>query len=117
MNLLLDMCAASRALESFLIGLGHDVVSAAAIDPRADDDVLLARALAEGRALVTVDKDFGELIFVLRQPHGTIIRFVEMSVDDQKRERVRNGSWPVWPATGEAAHLPATATEKNTEEQ
>ena len=83
MKFLLDVCASSQALESFLIGLGHDVVSAVAIDPRADDDVLLAQSLAESRALVTVDKDFGELIFVLRQPHGTIIRFVEMSVDNQ----------------------------------
>ena len=83
MKFLLDMCAASRALESLLTGLGHDVISAVAIDPRAEDDALLATALKENRVLVTMDKDFGELVFALRRPHGTIIRFVEMAVDDQ----------------------------------
>lgn len=83
MKFLLDMCAASRGLESFLVDSGHDVLSAVTIDPRAADETLLALAHTQGRVLVTVDKDFGELIFVHRLPHGTIVRFVEMSVDDQ----------------------------------
>jgi predicted nuclease of predicted toxin-antitoxin system len=28
--------------------------------------------MTEGRILVTEDKDFGELVFVQRSPHGTI---------------------------------------------
>jgi predicted nuclease of predicted toxin-antitoxin system len=32
---------------------------------------------------VTEDKDFGELVFVRRLPHRTIIRFIEMRVEEQ----------------------------------
>ena len=32
---------------------------------------------------VTEDKDFGELIFVRRLPHGPIVRLVELTVDEQ----------------------------------
>jgi predicted nuclease of predicted toxin-antitoxin system len=50
---------------------------------QATDEALLDLALQEGRALVTEDKDFGELVFVRHLPHPTIIRFVEMRVEDQ----------------------------------
>jgi predicted nuclease of predicted toxin-antitoxin system len=33
--------------------------------------------------LVTEDKDFGELLFVHRQPHGPLVRVVELTVDEQ----------------------------------
>jgi predicted nuclease of predicted toxin-antitoxin system len=70
-------------LNAFLIAQGHDVISAVAIDPRASDESLLALGLAEDRILITEDKDFGELVFVRKQPHGTIVRLVEMPVDAQ----------------------------------
>jgi len=85
---LLDACASSRTLESFLLDRGHDVVSALAIDPKASDEELLELALREGRVLVTEDKDFGELVFVRRHPHGPIIRVVELSVDEQVQAMV-----------------------------
>jgi predicted nuclease of predicted toxin-antitoxin system len=34
---------------------------------------------------VVEDKDFGELIFVRKLPHGPIVRLVELSVDEQVR--------------------------------
>ena len=40
-------------------------------------------ALATDRVLITEDKDFGELVFVRRLPHGPIVRLVEMTVDEQ----------------------------------
>jgi len=80
---LLDACAASRSLRALLDELGHDVVSALEVDPRAADEVLLAVARDEQRILVTADKDFGELVFVRRLPHPCIIRFVDMRVTEQ----------------------------------
>jgi predicted nuclease of predicted toxin-antitoxin system len=44
---------------------------------------LLDLAFQEKRVLVTEDKDFGELVFVHRLPHPSIVRFVEMRVEDQ----------------------------------
>ena len=83
MKFLLDVCVSSRSLESFLVGRTHDVLSAVAVAPRASDERLLALALQDERVLVTEDKDFGELVFVRRLPHGPIIRLVELTVDQQ----------------------------------
>ena len=83
MRFLLDVCVSSRSLEAFLAGQGHDVLSAVAVDPRASDERLLALALQDERVLVTEDKDFGELVFVRKLPHGPIVRLVELTVDEQ----------------------------------
>jgi predicted nuclease of predicted toxin-antitoxin system len=66
---LLDVCVSSRALTSFLLAQGHDILSALSIDPRASDERLLEFALTDGRVLLTEDKYFGELVFVQRLPH------------------------------------------------
>lgn len=58
-------------------------MSAVSIGPKASDEQLLATARQEGRVFVTEDKDFGELIFVRRLPHGPIVRLVELTVDEQ----------------------------------
>lgn len=42
---------------------GHDVSWVRETEPGSPDDAVLARAAAEGRLLITFDKDFGELIF------------------------------------------------------
>jgi predicted nuclease of predicted toxin-antitoxin system len=52
------------------------------IDPRADDQAVLAFALNEDRILVTHDKDFGELVFVRHVAHGPIVRLVELQTDE-----------------------------------
>jgi predicted nuclease of predicted toxin-antitoxin system len=65
------------------LGRGEDVVSIVTIDPKATDEHILSLALHEGRVLVTEDKDFGELIFVRRQPHGPIVRMVELTIPQQ----------------------------------
>ena len=83
MRFLIDVCASSRKLQAELIDLGHDVVSALEIDPRASDEVLLSHGLDERRTIITEDKDFGELVFVHRLRHPCIIRFVEMGVDEK----------------------------------
>ncbi|NBB75118.1 MAG: hypothetical protein GVY35_15825 [Bacteroidetes bacterium] len=47
---------------------GHDVVWIQTADPGADDEVLLRKATAEERTILTFDKDFGELAFRTRLP-------------------------------------------------
>lgn len=83
MKFLLDVCVSSRSLEAFLAGQRHDVLSAVAVDPKASDERLMAFALQDDRVLVTEDRDFGELVFVRRLPHGPIVRLVELTVDEQ----------------------------------
>lgn len=83
MKFLLDVCVSSRSLTAFLIAHALDVLSALAIDPRASGERLLEFALRDNRVLVAEDKDFGELMFVQNQPHGPVVRLVELSVDEQ----------------------------------
>lgn len=42
------------------------------------DEEILAHAYNEGRILVTLDKDFGELAIILRIPHCGIMRLVNI---------------------------------------
>jgi predicted nuclease of predicted toxin-antitoxin system len=62
---------------------GHDVLSAIELDPGVGDERLLAFALEVDRVLLTEDKDFGELAFVRKLRHGEVVRFVELTVDQQ----------------------------------
>lgn len=59
---------------------GHDVAWVRADAPGSRDDEVLARAVAEGRILITFDKDFGELAFHSHLPAacGVILFRVEM---------------------------------------
>ena len=77
MKFLLDACAASRTLHKALIDLGHEGYT------HATDEALLALAYEEARVLVTEDKDFGELVFLRRQPHPCIVRLVELQVTEK----------------------------------
>ena len=49
---------------------GHDVVYAAEIDKRMQDPDILRNAAAQGRIVITIDKDFGRRIFAEGLPHG-----------------------------------------------
>ena len=54
---------------------GHDVAWVHTDAPGSSDREVLARACAEGRLLVTFDKDFGELAFRIGLPatHGIVL--------------------------------------------
>lgn len=63
-----------------LVEEGHDVLSVLDVNRRATDQEVMALAMEEGRILITEDKDFGELAFVLGLLHPCIVRFVDMPV-------------------------------------
>jgi len=63
MRFLVDVCA-GKELADWLREQGHDVKEVWKRDPRMTDDKILNLAKAEGRVIVTVDKDFGELVVV-----------------------------------------------------
>ena len=75
MRFLLDENADARLIV-YLQASGHDAVRLVTNYPAglADRDVL-AIARAEGRILVTNDRDFGELVFRYRQPHAGVVLF------------------------------------------
>lgn len=61
--------------------LGHDVLWARTDMPGISDSAMLTLAQDERRILVTLDKDFGELTFRLKQPamYGVILFRMKMS--------------------------------------
>jgi predicted nuclease of predicted toxin-antitoxin system len=82
MKFLLDTCVwggASNELRS----AGHDVIWAGEWPDDPGDDEILDRAHREGRMLVTLDKDFGELAVFYGMPHSGIIRLVNIGARQQ----------------------------------
>jgi predicted nuclease of predicted toxin-antitoxin system len=76
-----------QAVAMALAGLGHDVISVRDRDPRMADPDILAWAVAEQRLVVTMDKDFGELVYRSGQPHaGVLLLRLE---SDHTAEKVR----------------------------
>lgn len=75
MKLLLDACVWGGAKDD-LKAAGHDVIWAGDWPEDPGDEEILARAHVEGRVLVTLDKDFGEIAVVRGTPHSGIVRLV-----------------------------------------
>jgi predicted nuclease of predicted toxin-antitoxin system len=82
MKLLLDSCVSAKTGEK-LRAAGHDVVWVGNWPADPGDAAILARARAERRVLLTLDKDFGELAIVHGEPHCGIVRLVNCSVTRQ----------------------------------
>jgi predicted nuclease of predicted toxin-antitoxin system len=51
----------------------HDVVAIAEVEPGAPDLEVAALANAEGRILITEDRDFGRIVYAELQPIGAVI--------------------------------------------
>ncbi len=77
MRFLVDRCA-GRRLADRLRDAGHDVVESRERGPDPGDRTLLDWAVEEKRILVTMDKDFGELIFSEAAKHAGIIRLPDV---------------------------------------
>ncbi|HEU4418981.1 MAG TPA: DUF5615 family PIN-like protein, partial [Planctomycetota bacterium] len=59
---------------SWLASAGHDVFDANTWDKDPGDAAILQRALAEDRILITIDRDFGLLVFAEERPHRGLVR-------------------------------------------
>ena len=77
MRFLVDACA-GRRLADWLADQGHDVLFADEFGADPGDRALLERAVAEGRAVVTIDMDFGELVFLHGMSHAGLVRLPDV---------------------------------------
>ena len=71
---------AGHRLAEWLGNNGHDVVEAQTLGPDPGDRALLELAESENRVLITMDKDFGELIYLRRVSHAGLIRLPDVRV-------------------------------------
>ena len=82
MKLLLDTCVwggARKEIES----AGYDVLWVGEWSKDPGDEEIFKHARNEGRIIVTLDKDFGELAIVYERPHYGILRLVNVPAKQQ----------------------------------
>ena len=77
MKFLIDRCAGRRVAD-WLRGQGHDVAESRERGADPGDQVLLEWAVAEQRILVTIDKDFGQIVFTQQVPHTGLVRLPDV---------------------------------------
>jgi len=71
-KLLVDV-GVGKAVEDWLRAQGHDVLAVRDLDPRMSDAEILDRAVREGRLILTMDKDFGELVYRSGKVHSGVL--------------------------------------------
>ena len=77
MKFLIDRCVGQLVAE-WLRKDRHDVVESRELGPDPGDRALLEWAAREARILVTIDTDFGELIFVENLTHAGLVRLPDV---------------------------------------
>ena len=82
MRFLVDRCAGLR-VSAWLRRQGHDVLDARDLGDDPGDRALLDRADADGRILVTIDTDSGELIYVQSTPHAGLARLPDVPAEQR----------------------------------
>ena len=65
-------------MSEWLSNSGHDVLDTRTLGQDPGDRPLLELAESENRVLITIDKDFGELIYLHRTPHAGLIRLPDI---------------------------------------
>ena len=74
-----------KTAEDRLRAAGYDVRAVRDVDPRMDDADILRWAVREQRLVVTMDKDFGELVYRSGHPHaGVLLLRLENATGDVK---------------------------------
>jgi len=84
MRFLIDRCAGTL-IAQWLRTHGHDVVESRELGPDPGDYVLLKWASHESRILVTIDTDFGQLVFLEGLSHSGLIRLPDVPSDERLR--------------------------------
>jgi predicted nuclease of predicted toxin-antitoxin system len=82
MRFLVDECT-GPAVAQWLKGEGYNIYSVFDESPGILDEEVLRRAVNEQRVLITNDKDFGERVYRLHQPHHGVVL---LRLDDERSQ-------------------------------
>ena len=82
MRFLVDRCA-GRRLAAWLRDERHDVLEAWSLGADPGDRALLELAAVESRVLITIDTDFGELVYRHDIPHAGLIRLPDVPAEQR----------------------------------
>ena len=62
-----------KGVEEYLRAEGYDTKAVRDIDPRLEDSVIIRTAVSENRMVITMDKDFGELVYHSSMEHSGVL--------------------------------------------
>jgi predicted nuclease of predicted toxin-antitoxin system len=80
-----------KGIEKYLMEEGHDTKAVRDIDPRMEDEEIVRVAVEENRMIVTMDKDFGELVYHSSMRHcGVILLRLEDAPGAEKLQVVKH---------------------------
>lgn len=86
LRLLIDVGVGKKA-EEWLRNTKYNTKNIRDIDPRMSDIEILRIAVSEKRLIITMDKDFGELVYKSKWPHsGVLLLRLE---DERAEEKIR----------------------------
>ena len=81
----------SIKVERWLINHGYDTKSVRDINPQMLDEEILRIAVSEKRMVITMDKDFGELVYNSGLPHtGVLLLRLEEAASEEKVKVIEN---------------------------
>lgn len=83
MKFLIDACAGGR-ITSWLSQLGHDVLEVRGKNMAMPDTEVIRWAMNDGRIVVTIDKDFGEILFAQENYKCSVIRLPDVPIESRK---------------------------------
>ncbi|HLP46520.1 MAG TPA: DUF5615 family PIN-like protein [Candidatus Deferrimicrobium sp.] len=82
LKLLIDVGVGIK-VDAWLKQKNHDIRSIRDLDPRMPDVEILKIAMFEKRLIITMDKDFGELIYKSKWPHSGVLL---LRLEDERAE-------------------------------
>ena len=79
----------SKQVEKWLFQNDYDLKAVRNINPRMNDNEILRLAVSEKRMVITMDKDFGELVYNSDLPHaGVLLLRLEDAKSDEKTNTI-----------------------------
>ena len=80
-----------KKVELFLKKKGYNTKTVRTIDPQMSDEEIIRLSLKENRMIITMDKDFGELVYhYKRDSCGVLLLRLEDATGSEKQEVVAN---------------------------
>ena len=77
-----------RKVEDYLLEKGYDIKAVRSIDQRMPDQEIIRLAISERRIVITMDKDFGELVYHSGLNHSGILLLRLEDASGVEKQRV-----------------------------
>ena len=77
-----------KKVEQWLRDNGYDVKTVRDVNPKAKDSEILSLAVSDARMVITMDKDFGELVYNSGKSHSGVIILRLEDADGDKKAKV-----------------------------